>query len=543
MGSLYAEGRQVKKCVAQAIVYYKKASSLVDVDNPNHHVIHYLLGREYRYMNGGAFDSSLAVFEDGTTHCHQLALYHFQQGGNYVLAQRALAHMYYIDTNKDLAARHKHQRLAFDLFKKAAAQNDVTAMGFLGEQYERGIGCSQDLELALHYYGLAQKAGSLVGELALALLLHQMKRYQEALQHFTHLANTTAIKPRGDRSSYQYALEQDIARVKCRARFMVARYLQNGWGGCAKDPMAAFKTFVELADVDGYEHAYYWVAAGYKAGISIDSASDGNDNNSKKKDDRQVNGGMMTTTTTLMVVQQPDLMQALGYFEKAATLNNDQEAQMEMAKLCSNGFKYTTRNDNGDDLLTKTYKDRAGALKWYEMAAAQHGNALAHYCAGIYYAKGLAPLKNKDVDKAMTHYNASAKQGYTLAMVQLAQLIIQETSLIRADDDDDDDALDNTHAQYKMAFDWLTTAAEKQDAGAFRELAHMYEKGLYPHHTLSEKVRYQQGFTLLGHPLLLKDPQAWCAKSRYYEHGWFVDQDLDRSVYCLEQSVKFNYVK
>jgi TPR repeat protein len=289
--------------------------------------------------------------------------------------------------------------------------------------------------------------------------------------------------------------------------------------------------------VDGYEHAYYWVAVGYKTGISIDSASDGNDN--KKNDRHQVDGGMMTTPTTLMVVQQPDLMQAMGYFEKAATLNNDQEAQMEMAKLCSNGFKYTTHTGGG--LLTKTYKDRTGALKWYEMAAAQHGNALAHYCAGIYYAKGLAPLETKNVDKAMAYYTASAKQGYTLAMVQLAQLIIQEASSIHTDDDDD--ALDKTHAQYKVAFDWLTTAAEKQDPAAFRELAHMYEKGLYPHHALSETVRYQQGFTLLGHPLLLKDPQAWCAKSRYYEHGWFVDQDLDRSVYCLEQSVKFNYVK
>ncbi|KAI8336770.1 hypothetical protein BC941DRAFT_428040 [Chlamydoabsidia padenii] len=589
LGSLYAEGHQVKKNVAQAIVYYKKASALVDLDNPNYQVIHYLLGREYRYLDGDrAFDSSLVVSEDGTTHCHQLALHHFklactpssghittrQHQSGYVLAQRALAHMYYIDTNKDPAIRLKHKRLAHDLFKKAAIQNDITAMGFLGEQYERGSGCTQDLEMAIHYYRASMNAGSLVGELALALLLHQMERYQEALAHFTRLAKSTSKKPygaNGDRSSYQKVLEHDIARVKCRSKFMVARYRQNGWGGCMKDPLTAFNDFVLLANVDGYEHAYYWVAMGYKNGISVESSpttttapnnGDGK-RNKKKNDPRQLDGGMITAPTTLWVVQ-PDLMLAFEYFEKAATLCNDQEAQMEMAKLCSNGFKYTVRTSGGD-ILTKTYKDRAGALKWYQMAAQQHGNALAYYCAGIYYAKGLAPLQHKDLDKAFSYYEASAKQGYTLAMVQLAQLIIQETALsssvslgnkhlmINDNGGDNDhavignnnDTLDNTNAQqrYKMAFDWLTSAAEKQDPAAYRELAHMYEKGYYPHHNLSEKVRYQQGFTLLGHPLLMNDAQAWCAKSRYYENGWFVDQDLDRSVHCLEQSVKLNYVK
>ncbi|CAO3592917.1 unnamed protein product [Absidia cylindrospora] len=573
LGSLYAEGHQVKKNVAQAIVYYNKAATLLDADNANYHIIHYMLGREYRYMDGyGTFDSSLTTSEDGTTHCHQLALEHFelactpryQDDVGYVLALRALAHMYYIDTNKNESVRLQHRRKAHNLFKIAATQGDVTAMGFLGEQYERGIGCAQDLDMALYYYQKSMTAESSVGELALALLLHRMERYKEALTHFRRLSDAPSAAPalnktsgNGDRSSYQLLLEQDIARTKHRAKFMVARYLQHGWGGCAKDSIKAFNDLLHLADVDGYEHAYYWVALGYKHGVSTDleGASDG-DGKVITKDGDHLDNKMTLTSTTAMVVQ-PDMMRAFEYFEKAAIHNNDQDAQMEVAKMCANGFKYMTRHGEGP---AKTYKDRASALKWYEMAAEQHGNALAYYCAGIYYEKGSAPLDGKNVDKAEAYYKVSAKQGYTLAMVQLAQLIIQDIPSASSSSDlflgggenghashhvrGDDADIENIYAQerYKLAFDWLTTAAEKQDPAAYRELAHVYENGHYPP-GLSEQSRYEKGFTLLGHPLLMNDAHAWCSKSRYYEYGWFVDHDLDKAVYCLEMAVKLNYVK
>ncbi|KAI8096998.1 uncharacterized protein BX664DRAFT_325369 [Halteromyces radiatus] len=534
LGSLYTEGKHVERNTSLAIVYYKKASTLVDLDNANYQVIHYMLGREYRYLDGNrTFDSSLVSYQDGTTHYHQQAIKHFElactplkDGGNgYALAQRSLGHMYYIDTNKNDSVRLLHKQKAHDLFEKAAAQGDVTAMGFLGEQYERGIGCKQDMEKALFYYRQAMETGSSVGELALALLLHRMERYQEAYQHFTQIANQPSMATKliketkiseqttADRSSYQILLEQDISKTKCRAQYMVARYLHNGWGGCIKDPIKAFFDLVHLADVDEFAPAYYWVAIGYKDGVTAESKADDHHH----------------------MEVQPDLMRALGYFEKAALLNNDQDAQMQLATMCSNGFNYSTTPTG----TIKHYKDRAAALKWYMMAADQHKNAAAQYCTGIYYAKGLAPLDGKDVVKAEAYYEASAKQGYTLAMVQLAQLIIQETASINGDDDWLDDTF--TRQRYNKAFDWLMVATKKQEPGAYRELAHMYEKGYHP--GLIDDTRYQKGFTLLEHPLLTNDAQAWCAKSRYYEHGWFVDQDLEQSVACLEQAVKLNYLK
>lgn len=562
----------MEKNVTLAISYFDKTFELVNENTPNYQIIHYIIGREYRYLEGNrGFNSSLMTSEEngGITHYHQKALQHFNLSvkSGYVLAQRSLAHMLFVDSHPDASTRLLNRQRAFDLFHQAAEQDDITAMGFLGDIYENGIGgMKPDWKKAMYYYQKATKLGSSAAEYAWARLLLQQNEEEstkEAFHHFNNIMNQSISIANNTNEMnfqlygqnwYQIKLEHKLQRFHCKAKLMIARYKLNGWSGCTKNPKEAFQDFLYLADTEHYGPAYYWVGKSYKEGITVETFA-------TKLSQHHPNDHQSHLKKEMTILVQPDLMRAYMYFKKGATLNNDPDCQLALARMCINGFKYY--DEKAD--VTKTFQDQDSGFQWYEMAATRHANAEALYSCGLFYEKGLSPLNAKDVKKAQDYYEAAAKQDYVKAMIQLSQLIIKEELGCGDNDNDNDndnyiDELINTNntninnniklyhkdltmIHYsKKALYWLSLAANKNDPDAFIELAFMYEKNCQPE-SLDDPVRYAKGLDYLNQPLLLLNPKAWCMKSKYYEYGWSIQQDLNQALYCLEKAESLNHPK
>ncbi|ORX60395.1 HCP-like protein [Hesseltinella vesiculosa] len=472
----------------QALVWFDKASTLIDEDHPRVAMHHYLLGREYWLLFGRQpFDSSVRWHDHGRRrHHHQLAWQHFSKAAHlgYAPAQRALGHLYYTDTHTDLIVRQRHQHKAHVLFLDAADQGDVSAIGFLGEQFQHGHGCDANQDMAIHYFQLATQAGSAVAQLSLGLLFHEQGLYDQALPHFLALSARSSPRTTLD------ILEQDVFMIHARAKFMIACYRQKGCGGLPLDPFQAFQDLHQLADHDQFSSAYHPLALCYKYGVRVTHPPE-----------------------QAEFAVPPNLALAIVYFEKAATLDNSLDAQLTLASMCASGYDYRTP----DGQTQRKGKDRPRAFYYYSLATKSHHHPEAQYCLGIYYAKGLAPLTSRDLVTARQLYEASAQQGYALAMVQLAQLLVQEKN-------------------YKLAQHWLQLAVDQNQPSAYRELALLFERS-------SDNPQYEKAWQLLSQAIDHKDVQAWCAKARFFENGWHVQQDLKQALTCLEKAESLGYVK
>ncbi|KAI8067525.1 hypothetical protein BC940DRAFT_300945 [Gongronella butleri] len=531
--------------VEQALEWFDRAGVLIDGGHYEEEasskvaMYHYLLGREYWLLFGRqAFDSSVRWTTEGKRrrHHHQLAVDHFTKASarGYAPAQRALGHLCYIDAHPDAQVRAQQQKKAHRLFLAAAAQGDVSSMGFLGEQYQHGHGTAQNTELAIHYYQQATQGGSAVAQLSLGTLFHEQGLYDHALPHFLALAT------RPPAASKQDVLEQDIFNITCHAKFMVASYRQVGHA-CTADPCAAFDAMRQLADNDHYAPAYLPVALAYQRGIvapNVSKASNASNalkaskasmlshspplSNSSQSSNSSKSSLIGPATPSpspppadAVMVLEANLPLAFSYFEKAATLDDSLDAQLALASMCANGYDFRAL----DGSVQRKGKDRTRAFHWYSLAAERHQHPEAQYCLGIYYAKGLAPLTDKDLDAAMQLYDASARQDYALAMVQLAPLLIAQN---RVDD----------------ARQWLQRAVDKQLPSAYRELALLYER-----YYTSDPESHEKGWHLLTRAIELNDAQAWCVRSRYYEHGWHVPQDTEKALTCLTNALEKKYLK
>ncbi|KAI8365243.1 uncharacterized protein BYT42DRAFT_589295 [Radiomyces spectabilis] len=418
---------------------------------------------------------------------HARAIHHLEAAteAGYAPAQRTLGHMYY----KGMGVT-KDEKKALQLFQKAAHQKDTRALGFLGEQYEFGRGCSLDLQKALTLYEQAAKLGSVLAELSLALLLHRMGRRGEAYTHFDKVVHWN--------SELSAEREHDIVRVRHMARLMLIRYRFNGWANVQRDPSSAFEDLLRLANDDKFPEAYYWVGAGYKEGI-VDAQD--------------------------CTIVEPDPLRALEYFEAGAK-QGDVDAQVSAADMLSNGFTYRTVEGN------KVMKDRKRAFDWYQQAA-EGGHAVAQHCLGLYYYKGLNPV-TIDLAMAQRLFERAAHQKYAASMVMLGQLLMKKHQPPRAD-------RPACVEDYKQAFYWLKRASTMNDAGAYRELAALYNSGIGI--DVSDQQRYMLGLQCVDKAIAMGDTMSWCVKSQYHENGWAVPRDLDEALACLKEAQQKGYTK
>ncbi|CAM0141404.1 hypothetical protein VKS41_003889 [Umbelopsis sp. WA50703] len=411
LGIMYEEGNHVEQNNELAAMHYKAAA---DRNDP---VAQYLLGLNYRLGDLGLQQS----YPDAVTYLQKSA----DQG--FASAQRVLGLMY----GEGVGVTQDYQN-AIEWFKKAAEHGDMRANGLLGAYYENGYGVDQDYIQALDYYTKAASTGSDAAEFSIAQLLHKMRRYSQAYKWYGKAAK----------------------RGRKNARLMVARYKLHGWGGLEKDSTAAFKELVQLATVESFQEAYFWVAACYEEGGGIEK----------------------------------DLTKAFEFYMKSAE-SGDLDGEFQVALMLSNGQGVT--------------QNRKMAFDWYSRAA-RKGHRTAQYSTGLYYAKGLDGVP-QDLAKAQAYFEQATAQGLPEAFNSLA-------------------ALFETQARYEEAIYWYKRGASNGDPVSLRQLAMMYDGGI------GVSVSHEIAFKLFEKASLQRDAQSELMIGSYYEHGHYVDVDIEKSL-------------
>ncbi|KAI7894148.1 uncharacterized protein EV154DRAFT_579951 [Mucor mucedo] len=198
--------------------------------------------------------------------------------------------------------------------------------------------------------------------------------------------------------------------------------------------------------------------------------------------------------------EEKDLDKSLALYTKGA-ISGDVDCQFQVAYMLSNGYQSNST----------CIKDVEAAFSWY-LKAAENGHKTAQYSAGLYYENGL--FMSVDLKKAIYWYTRAAKQDITLAMVRLARLVKSTDKVVY----------------------WLTTAIDKGDISALRELATFYKNGL-----IEGYQQHQEAFDLFQKAAYRDDAMSWHALSEFYEQGIIVPVNLEKAVSCLEKAEVLGY--
>ncbi|KAI9310755.1 hypothetical protein BX666DRAFT_2032685 [Dichotomocladium elegans] len=487
LGTLYEEGIHVVQDIKHAISFYERAIDAAsdrtssDDDEPEISetcaLAHYAIGIYHR------FHTSTDQQPD-----YALALYHLTQSAEYgsASAQRVLGTMHAegIATPKDPAMAHR-------LYQKAAAQGDLRAMGLLAQQFEQGDGCMKDLKQAIKLYGKAARAGSVIAQVSLGELLMRTDKAADAF-HWFEKAAYGSVSPSEHDTTY-----------RLKARLQVVRYRLQAWGGIARKPAWAFQELLILTDIEKYAPAYYWAGACYEEGVP-------------SSDDEKYDGNADTKVTPMTV--QRNIIKAFEYYEKSA-MSGDKHGQFQVAYMLSNGISEPPMG-----ILIP--KDPVRAFQWYK-AAAENGHSTAQHSLGLYYAKGLSPVKEIDTAMATSLFREAAEKGNAPSMVELAKLLLTSEQHLR----------DGLY--------WLQKAASLGDPTGMRELAAVYESDAAAELLEDKEARIIAAFQLYKKAASeKKDPLSYCALARMYAEGNSnVPQSIDDAVLCYLQAEKLGYSK
>jgi TPR repeat protein len=148
-------------------------------------------------------------------------------------------------------------------------------------------------------------------------------------------------------------------------------------------------------------------------------------------------------------------------------------------------------------------QNRKMAFDWYSRAA-RKGHRTAQYSTGLYYAKGLDGVP-QDLAKAQAYFEQATAQGLPEAFNSLA-------------------ALFETQARYEEALYWYKRGASNGDPVSLRQLAMMYDGGI------GVSVSHEIAFKLFEKASLQRDAQSELMIGSYYEHGHYVDVDIEKSL-------------
>lgn len=263
LGTMYEQGCcGVPQSEERALFYYKAAA-----DRGQNPAAQFHLALKYQFGDLGLQQDS------------QLSLHYLRQSARagYPPAQRLLG-IHYLEISPLGSPQPDYPRnnkTALRLFRLAAAQGDVRAYILIGSCYENGRGVPTDYETALEYYRKAVESVSkrqspfLLGQaqLAVAQLLHQMRRYAEAFEWFTRAASfqwTTT-----DDQERRRLIQSDPRWPPRRARLMLAIYHMHGLPGASSlDQRRAFEMLNALAQTSRQDgDAHYWLGACFEEGI------------------------------------------------------------------------------------------------------------------------------------------------------------------------------------------------------------------------------------------------------------------------------------
>ncbi|KAI8393861.1 uncharacterized protein BYT42DRAFT_542057 [Radiomyces spectabilis] len=456
LGLLYEEGQIVEQDYELAFAYYSAAADL------NEARAQYILGVHYRLGTLGLTKN----LQEAATNLGRSARAGFapaQRIYGLMHAEGAL-HAPTADTihEENVERRQrKDRKLALFWFRRAASQGDVRSLGLVGSCYEHGRGAAVNHEVALEYYQKAANMASPFKQAALlahALLLHKMGRHRDAFDEFSRIASSQELP--------NTSLKRSPMRT---AKLMVARYLLHGWIPMTKDPATAFEMLSELANGrndDG--HAHYWLGACFEEGIPH--------------------------------VCERNMQKAFDHYLLAAEAD-DTDAQFQVALMLSNGQGAS--------------RDRKAAFTWYEKAA-QRNHKTALYSLGLYYAKGLENIP-KDISKARSCFEKSARLGFPSAMTSLA-------TLCRMASTRDHLSPEAQQQQQSVAIQWYQKAASLNDPVAQRELGMIYDAGL------GVSQSHETAFHYLRKAAEQHDAQATLLLGSYYQNGFAVEKDLNKAI-------------
>lgn len=166
-------------------------------------------------------------------------------------AQRELGKLYHFGTAGVVQQNHA---IAYDLFCRAAHQEDKEACLLLGIYHEHGIHVMADNELAQEWYTVAVELGQdwWLAELQLALLLFQCKDTRAEAHEFFQAALAHAPTDAQRRTPALY----------------LARYELHGWSPVEAKPERAASWLLSMAEA-GDCRAYYDVAECFDYGTGM----------------------------------------------------------------------------------------------------------------------------------------------------------------------------------------------------------------------------------------------------------------------------------
>ena len=181
MGICYEEGKGVVKDYVMAKQYYQTAASSNHASATNNLGFLLLLEKNFdaalgKFLMARALDSVDAIYNLGTMYEAGLGVtadlgmalkyYHESSEKGYAKSQVKLAHLYCQGTLLEV----NYER-AFDLFLKAAQQENDEGQNGLGQMFELGLGTKKSLKDAAHWYTKSASKGNPVACYNLGCLL------------------------------------------------------------------------------------------------------------------------------------------------------------------------------------------------------------------------------------------------------------------------------------------------------------------------------------------------------------------------------------
>jgi len=351
LGMLCENGSGVAKDLSEALDWYRKAAEQGDKDG---------LGRLEQYA--GAGNSSDAqkklgrLYETGhgvRQNCKESVKWYSKAAGQ-----------------GDSEALNKLEQLA-------GRGNSPDAQYALGQMYEAGHGVSEDLEVAVSWYGRAAGQGHPEALKALERVAGQGNTSSECVLGRLYHEGKGVTKNAGKAAGWY---SRAAAQGSADAQLMLARMYDQG-EGVQRDPEEAAKWFFKAAE-QGNADAEYRLGRIYEEGT----------------------------------VAEQDYAKALKWYRQAAVQGNkyaEDKLKKDSLELFS---RATEQNDAAAQYsLSQMYQsgkgirqDSAEALKWLQRAAHQ-GNTDAQIGLGKMYAEGNGV--SQDYSEALKWYRKAADQG------------------------------------------------------------------------------------------------------------------------------------
>lgn len=398
----------------------------------------------------------------------------------YAVNQQNAQAQYKMGTLYEQAKLYQH---AFDIYQKAAVQNNPKACFALGICFEKGLGTEKSAPHALAAYEKAATLG------------HAQANYRAGLCYDEGFG--CDINKHKAFNFFKVASAKKIAGATCQ----LAEYAEYG----IVDKVDIHKAiqYYEIAAALNSNRACYKLGIAYQLGICkkinlrmsltyYEKAAQNNYGPAEYSVGEFAEHGYL---------EPADLQKAIPYYQRSASQNYPQ-AQFKLGLLYETGALPTTSTAN--------------ALMYFERAA-QQNNPPAHYKLALYYFEGTQVTKDEtkamfhltksmegqflpaiykmgevceatDLQKALNYYIASANKGYADALYKMGKL--------------EDMRLIERKEPYQISLYYLK-AADKGHAEAQYQVGLCYETGTRTKKDTKKAISFYKMAAAKGHSMAL----------------------------------------